>query len=125
MAESTRYVTLSVLFGTSNNFCIEKVLEFKAAFNAILGRPALAKFMVVPHYAYSYLKMLGPNRVITVQGYMRATVRCEKKSLDMATRDIDALEEQVMHLKVGSAEPGGITPVPKLGAKSTLTKKKT
>ena len=33
------------------------VADFKTAYHTILGRPALAKFMAVPHYAYLVLKM--------------------------------------------------------------------
>ena len=38
------------------------VADFNTAYHAILGRPALAKFMDVPHYAYLVLKMpCGPT----------------------------------------------------------------
>ena len=33
------------------------VADFNTAYHTILGRPALAKFMAVPHYAYLVLKM--------------------------------------------------------------------
>ena len=33
------------------------IAEFNMAYHAILGRPALAKFMAVPHYTYLVLKM--------------------------------------------------------------------
>ena len=36
------------------------------AFHTILGRPALAKFMAVPHYAYQVLKMPSPARVLAL-----------------------------------------------------------
>jgi hypothetical protein len=39
--------------------------DFESSYHAILGRPALAKFMAVPHYIYLLLKMLikigGPH----------------------------------------------------------------
>jgi hypothetical protein len=35
-------------------------------YNAILGYPALAKFMAVTHHAYNVLKMLGCSGIITV-----------------------------------------------------------
>ena len=47
-------VTLPVTFGTEQNFRTEyikfEVADFESSYHAILGRPALAKFMVVPHY---------------------------------------------------------------------------
>ena len=45
-------ITLPVQFGTANHFRTEYVnffvADFDTAYHAILGRPALAKFMVVP-----------------------------------------------------------------------------
>ena len=39
----------------ASNFCVEHinfyVANFNTAYHAILGRPALAKFIVIPHYA--------------------------------------------------------------------------
>jgi hypothetical protein len=34
-----------------------EVADFESLYHAILGRPALAKFMVMPHYVYLLLKM--------------------------------------------------------------------
>ena len=43
-------ITLPVQFGTTNNYRIEHinfyVVDFNTAYHAILGRPALAKFML-------------------------------------------------------------------------------
>jgi hypothetical protein len=33
-----------------------------------LARPALSKFMAIPHYAYLVLKMTGPHVVISIRG---------------------------------------------------------
>jgi hypothetical protein len=56
-------VILPVTFGTRKNYRIEfikfEVANFESSYHAILGRPALAKFMAVPHYVYLLLKMLG------------------------------------------------------------------
>ena len=47
-------ITLPVQFGTADLFRTEYVnffvADFDTAYHAILGQPALAKFMVVPHY---------------------------------------------------------------------------
>ena len=49
----------------ASNYHIEHinfyVADFNTAYHAILGRPALAKFMVIPHYAYLGLKMHSPT----------------------------------------------------------------
>jgi hypothetical protein len=56
-------VVLPVTFGTRENYRIEfikfEVANFKSSYHAILGRPALTKFMAVPHYVYYLLKMRG------------------------------------------------------------------
>jgi hypothetical protein len=43
-------------------------MDWPSQYHAILGRPAFAKFMALPHYAYLTLKILGPKATITVQG---------------------------------------------------------
>src|SRR4051812_24205795 len=63
-------VRLPVTFGTYDNYCTE-LIEFDVAhirlpYNAILGYPALAKFMAVTHHGYNVLKMPGSGGVITV-----------------------------------------------------------
>nr|AAQ56335.1 putative gag-pol polyprotein [Oryza sativa Japonica Group] len=62
-------ITLPVTFGQANNFRTEQitfdVAEFDTAYNAIIGRTALAKFMAASHYAYQVLKMPGPKGTIT------------------------------------------------------------
>jgi hypothetical protein len=65
-------IELDICFGNSGNFHGEKlefeVMDWPSQYHAILGRPAFAKFMAVPHYAYLTLKILGPKGTITVQG---------------------------------------------------------
>ena len=65
-------LSLPVTFGRSDNFRTEKVLfdvvDFETAYNEILGRPALAKFLIATYYGYHSLKMPGPKGVITVRG---------------------------------------------------------
>jgi hypothetical protein len=43
---------------TRENYCTEyikfEVADFETSYHAILGRPAIAKFMAVPHYTYLY-----------------------------------------------------------------------
>jgi hypothetical protein len=43
-------------------------MDFQDTYHAVLGIPCFVKFMVVPHYAYLKMKMLGPNDVITISG---------------------------------------------------------
>ena len=57
-------ITLPVQFGTASNYRVEHinfyVADFNTAYHAILGRPTLAKFMAILHYAYLVLKMPSP-----------------------------------------------------------------
>jgi hypothetical protein len=48
-------------------------------FNAIIGRPALYRFMAVAHYGYLVLKMPSPIGVLTVQGDRTAAVVAVEK----------------------------------------------
>jgi hypothetical protein len=56
-------MVLPVTFGMRENYRTEfikfEVANFESSYHAILGYPALAKFMVVPHYIYLLLKMPG------------------------------------------------------------------
>jgi hypothetical protein len=57
-------IELDVCFGSSNNYRREKlefkVMDWPSQYHAILGCPAFAKFMAVPHCAYLMLKIPGP-----------------------------------------------------------------
>jgi hypothetical protein len=63
-------VVLPVTFGMREKYRTEfikfEVANFESSYRAILGRPALAKFMAVPHYVYLLLKMPGRSRVLTL-----------------------------------------------------------
>ena len=76
-------ITLEVIFGEPANFHEEKiefeVVDWKSQYHVILGRPAYAKFMAVPHYAYLKLKMPGPNGTITVNGDFERSDECDRK----------------------------------------------
>jgi hypothetical protein len=69
-------------FSNSNNYCGEKlefeVMDWPSQYHAIVGHPAFAKFMVVPHYAYLMLKILGPKGTIMVQGSFEVSNTCDK-----------------------------------------------
>jgi hypothetical protein len=71
-------IALSVTFGTEENFRTENVVfnvaEVNLPFNAIIGRPALNRFMAIAHYGYLVLKMPSPTRVLSMQGDRAATV---------------------------------------------------
>jgi hypothetical protein len=81
-------IELDVCFGDSGNFRREKlefeVMDWPSQYHAILGRPAFAKFMAVPHYAYLALKIPGPKGVITVQRSFEVSNTCDTEFNRMA-----------------------------------------
>jgi hypothetical protein len=54
-------------------------VEVNLPFNAIIGRPALYRFMAIAHYGYLVLKMLSPARVLTVRGDHTAALAAVEK----------------------------------------------
>jgi hypothetical protein len=66
-----RHIYMPVTFGTPENYRTEflrfEVARFDCGYNAIIGRPGLAKFMAIPHYSYMILKMSGSQGIITVR----------------------------------------------------------
>ena len=71
-------------FGTPDHFCIDYVnfivTDFDSTYHAILGRPALTKFMAVLHYGYLVLKMPTEQGVLTLRGSVYTAYTCEEES---------------------------------------------
>jgi hypothetical protein len=93
-------ITLQVSFGTAQNFRTERIMfdvvDAEAAYHAILGRPAIVKFMAAECYVYPCLKMPGPNGVITVRGSAQKAMQCEEENLEIAQRrDAEYLRPKV------------------------------
>jgi hypothetical protein len=76
-------VVLPITFGTRENYRTEfikfEVANFESSYHAILGRPALAKFMAVPHYVYLLLKMPGISGVLTLRGDLKKSYDCNQE----------------------------------------------
>ena len=81
-------ITLPVQFGTASNYRVEHinfyVVDFNTAYHTILGQPALAKFMAVPHYTYLVLKMPSPVGVLALRADLSITYTYETESLSLA-----------------------------------------
>ena len=90
------WITLLVTFGTPNNFRTEfikfEVADFESSYNAIFGRPALAKFMVIPHYSYLLLKMSGPNGVLSFRGDIKCSYDYDTEAVQIVARTQQAYE---------------------------------
>jgi hypothetical protein len=82
-------ISLPVTFGTEVNFRTEnvqyEVAKVNLPFNAIIGRPALYRFMAVAHYGYLVLKMPSPAGVLTIQSSRAAAVMAVEKLHALAT----------------------------------------
>jgi hypothetical protein len=84
-----RSVVLPATFGeTRENYSTEyikfEVVDSETSYHAILGRPAIAKFMAVPHYTYLVLKMPSLARVLTLQGDLKISLDCDTEAVELA-----------------------------------------
>jgi hypothetical protein len=75
-------IHLDVIFGTPANFRKEKikfeVVDWPSQYHAILGRPAFAQLMAVPHYAYLKLRMLANRGSLMISGSFASSENCNK-----------------------------------------------
>jgi hypothetical protein len=74
-------IDLPFTFGDVRNFHTEtltfEVVGFSGTYHAILGRPAYAKFMVMPNYTYLKLKIPSPKGIITVGPIYQRAYECD------------------------------------------------
>jgi hypothetical protein len=85
-------VVLPVTFGeTRENYRTEyikfEVTDFETSYHAILGGPAIAKFMAVPHYTYLVLKMLSPAGVLSLQWDLKISFDCDTEVVELVARN--------------------------------------
>jgi hypothetical protein len=83
-------VVLPVTFGeTRENYRTEyikfEVATSETSYHAILGRPAIAKFMAVPHYMYLVLKMPSPTGVPSLQGDLKISFDCDTEAVELTS----------------------------------------
>jgi hypothetical protein len=107
-------IKLEVLFGEKDNHCREpiwfEVVDLNNPYYALLGRPALAKFMAVPHYAYLKMKQPGPRGVITVTGCYKKSIECARASSKLAEALVIAEEKRQILQRVAATQPGHPAP---------------
>jgi hypothetical protein len=93
-------VRLRVTFGNRDNYRTES-LDFDVAYialpyNAILGYPALARFMAATHRGFNILKIPGANGTITVRcnekDALRSVKHIYREAATMFPADEDLLE---------------------------------
>jgi hypothetical protein len=94
-AMSLRQITLLVTSGTEVNYRTKfiqfEVADFETSYHAILGRPALAKFMAIPHYPYLLLKMPEPHGILSLRGNLKRAFDCDIQAIQIAPDDIEEI----------------------------------
>jgi hypothetical protein len=90
-----------VQFGTAEHFHTNYVnfvvADFDGTYHTILGRLALTKFMVVPHYSYLVLKMPTEHGILTLRGNVYTTYTYEEESFKVAkATDLSIHMEQTL-----------------------------
>jgi hypothetical protein len=73
--------------------------------NAFLERPALSKFMAIPHYAYLVLKMPGPHDVISIRGDIKRAYDCDRESYETVDRLTTSVELQELKKALAESPP--------------------
>jgi hypothetical protein len=61
-----------------------EVADFETSYHAIIGSPAITKFMAVPHYTYFVLNIPGPAGVLSLQGDWKISFDCVTKAVELA-----------------------------------------
>jgi hypothetical protein len=81
-------VVLPVTSGTKDNHRTEyiklEVADFESSYHAIIGRPALAKFMAVPHFVYLLLKTPSKTGILMFRGGLKKSYDCDHKEIKYA-----------------------------------------
>jgi hypothetical protein len=120
-------VRLPVTFGTRDNYRTES-LNFDVAYialpyNAILGYPALARFMAATHHGFNILKIPGTNGTITVRcnekDALRSVEHVYREAATMFPADEDLLEhsgdltrkKQLMSQERAAAKKASLEPL--------------
>src|SRR5438045_5817626 len=91
-----------------------EVADFEAAYHAILGRPALTKFMVVHHYTYMLMKLPGPNGIISLRGDVRRSFDCDQKSCTLAENIQAKADRDSIRLTAAALQDEGEVPTKKV-----------
>ena len=72
------------------------MVDLESPYHALLGRPALAKFMAVPHYAYLKMKMPSTKGILTITGDYKKSAACAADSSRLAESLVIAAEKRLL-----------------------------
>jgi hypothetical protein len=101
-------IRIDVMFGNQDNCRVKnlmfEVVDLDSPYHALLGRPALAKFIASTHVAYLKMKMTGPRGVITIIGDYKRSMACATAGFNLAETLIIAEEKKRLKRVVDIAE---------------------
>ncbi|XP_024310615.1 uncharacterized protein LOC104584890 isoform X2 [Brachypodium distachyon] len=105
-------IRVDVLFGTrencrTKNFLFE-VVDLNSPYHALLGRPALAKFMATTHIGYLKMKMPGPNGTRTITGNLKRSIECAAAGSALAESLVIAGEKKKLQEAIAMAQAAQI-----------------
>ncbi|XP_020154640.1 uncharacterized protein [Aegilops tauschii subsp. strangulata] len=80
-----------------------QVVDLESPYHALLGRPALAKFMAVPHYAYLKMKMPSSKGILTIAGDYKQSSACAADSSRLTESLVIAAEKRLLDRVVAMA----------------------
>ena len=78
-------------------------MDLESPYHALLGRPTLAKFMAVPHYAYLKMKMPSSKGILTVAGDYRNSTACVAESSQLTESLVIAAEKRLLERAMAMA----------------------
>ena len=70
------------------------MVNLESSYHALLGRPALNKFMASCHISYLKMKLPGPNGVITIAEDFRRYIECASAGSNLAESLVIAQEKR-------------------------------
>jgi hypothetical protein len=101
-------IRIDVMFGNRDNCRVEnlifEVVDLESPYHALLGRPALAKFMASSHVAYLKMKIPGPKGVITIIGDYKRSMACATAGSNLTETLIIAEKKKRLKRAVEIAE---------------------
>jgi hypothetical protein len=114
-------------FGTADHFRTDYVnfvvADFEGTYHAILGHPAITKFITVPHYRYLVLKMPTEKGVLTLRGNVFIVDTCEEDSFHVAEAHDLSLRMAAMTMEAKKTPPNQLE-IPELEAPHKSIKSK-
>ena len=86
--------------------------DLSIPYHLLLGLPAIAKFMAVPHHLYLKMKLPGLQGVITICGNYKKSIECSAAGSKLAESLVVDKERRQLDRLVAMAQAQAKTPLP-------------